>query len=54
MTTLFSDEQLVAFSNVFERAILRAASARSADAVTIDATFPAPTPKAGVPLAESG
>ena len=48
--TLFSDEQLVALSNVFERAILRAASARSAVSSTIAATLPAPTPIAGVPL----
>ena len=36
ITTRFSDEQLVALSKVFERAILRAASARSALASTID------------------
>ena len=49
--TLFSDEQLVALSNIFERAILAAASARSAVSSTITATLPAPTPIAGVPLA---
>ena len=48
--TLFSDEQLVAWSKVFERAILAAASSTSAVSSTITATLPAPTPIAGVPL----
>lgn len=50
MMTLFSDEQLVALSNIFERMILAAASAQSALSSTITATLPAPTPSAGVPL----
>ena len=50
MTTLFSDEQLVALSNVLERMIFAAASAQSAVSSTITATLPAPTPSAGVPL----
>ena len=50
MITLFSEEQLVALSKVFERMIFAAASARSAEASTITATLPAPTPSAGVPL----
>ena len=48
--TLFSDEQLVALSKIFEDAILRAASATSAVSSTMTATLPAPTPIAGVPL----
>jgi hypothetical protein len=48
--TLFSDEQLVALSNVFERAIFAAASAMSAVSSTMTATLPTPTPIAGVPL----
>jgi hypothetical protein len=51
ITTLFSDEQLVALSKVLERAIAAAASARLAEASMMLATLPAPTPKAGVPLA---
>ena len=50
MMTAFSEEQLVALSKVLESAILRAASARSALASTIDTTLPMPTPIAGVPL----
>ncbi|MNC94482.1 hypothetical protein D3C83_113470 [compost metagenome] len=50
-TTLFSEEQLVALSKVFDTTIFCAASSRSAVSSTIDATLPAPTPKAGVPLA---
>ena len=49
--TLFSDEQLVALSNVLDRAIFAAASSMSAVSSTMTATLPAPTPIAGVPLA---
>ena len=49
-TRLFSDEQLVALSKVFERTIFSAAASQSAVSSTIEATLPAPTPKAGVPL----
>ena len=48
--TLFSDEQLVALSKIFDCAILRAASFKSAVSSTITATLPTPTPSAGVPL----
>jgi hypothetical protein len=41
----------VALSKVLERTIFSAAAAQSALSSTIDATLPAPTPKAGVPLA---
>src|SRR5688572_21269795 len=50
MRRLFSDEQLVALSKVFDIMILAAASAQSALSSTITATLPAPTPSAGVPL----
>ena len=48
---LFSDEQLVALSKVFDWMIIRAAASRSAVSSTMAATLPAPTPNAGVPLA---
>ena len=48
--TLFSDEQLVALSNVLESLILCAAALISALVSTIDGTLPTPTPKVGVPL----
>lgn len=50
-TRLFSDEQLVALSKVFERTMRSAAASVSAVSSTMPATLPAPTPKAGVPLA---
>ena len=52
-TKLFSDEQLVALSKVFEAAIFWAASVRLAVSSTTETTLPAPTPKAGVPQVEA-
>ncbi len=49
MTMLFSDEQLVALSNVLERTMRSAAASTSALSSTMPATLPAPTPNAGVP-----
>jgi hypothetical protein len=40
----------VALSKVLEAEIFRAAASRSAVASMIEATLPAPTPNAGVPL----
>ena len=49
--TLFSDEQLVALSNIFERSDLaRRIVADRPISSTITTTLPAPTPIAGVPL----
>ena len=47
----FSEEHEVALSKHLERAILAAASARSALSSMITGTLPAPTPIAGVPHA---
>ena len=49
MIKLFSDEQLVALSKVFEAFILAAAEAKSAVSSIKLVTLPAPTPNAGVP-----
>src|SRR5690606_39763541 len=46
--TLFSDEQLVALSNVVERVIFAAAASRPPDESMMEATLPAATPTAGV------
>jgi hypothetical protein len=51
MIRLFSEEQLVALSKVFDCTIFAAASSTSAVSSTMEATLPVPTPKAGVPLA---
>src|SRR5699024_11751638 len=48
-STLFSDEQLVELSNIFEVLILSAVSSRFADLSIYVGVFPVPTPIAGVP-----
>ena len=47
---LFSDEQLVALSKVFDVITLWAASSRLALSSIMDGTLPTPTPSVGVPL----
>ena len=50
MIRLFSEEQLVALSNIFDILIFFAVSSKSAVSSTITVTLPWPTPIAGVPL----